>query len=59
MWVEHNPTNTRIESVSPELKSDAWQFIQGLSDGPQALRKFRFGIPFLATHFPQPIIGTG
>ena len=38
MWVEHDPTNTRIESVSPELKSDAWHFIQGLSDGPRALR---------------------
>ena len=49
MWVEHNPTNTRIESISPELKSDAWQFIQGL----RALRKLRFGIRFLATHFPS------
>ena len=53
MWVEHNPTNTRIESISPELKSDAWQFIQGLSDGCQALRKLRFGIRFLTTHFPS------
>ena len=52
MWVECNPTNTRIESVSPELKSDAWHVIRGLSDGPRALRKFGFGIPFLATHFP-------
>ena len=59
MRVEHNPTNTRIESVPPELKSDAWHFIQELSDGPRAIRNFRFGIPFLATHVPQPIIGTG
>ena len=59
MWVEHNPTNTRIESISPELKSDAWHFIQGLSDGHRAIRKFRFSIPFLATNFPQPIIGRG
>ena len=55
MWVEYNPTNTRIESISPELKSDASHFIQGLSDGPRAIRKFRFGIPFLATNSPQPI----
>lgn len=34
MWVEHNPTNTRIDSVSPELKSDAWHFLQALSDSP-------------------------
>ena len=56
MSVEHNPTKTRIEPISPELKSDAWQFIQGLSNGPRALRNFRFGISFLASYLPQPII---
>ena len=50
LWVEHNPTDARIESISPNLKSDAWQVIQGLSDGPRALRKYRLDTPFLATH---------
>lgn len=53
LWVEHNPTDSRIELNSPGLKSDAWQIIQGLSDGPRALRKFRFGIPLLECIFPR------
>ena len=56
MWVEHSPLNTHIDPVSPELKRDAWQFIQGLNDGPRALRKLGFSIIFFATHFSQPII---
>ena len=53
MWVEYNPTNTRNESVSPNSKNDAWHFIQGLSDGPRALRKFRSAFRFLPPTFPS------
>lgn len=50
LWVEHNPTSARIESISPELKNDAWQIIQGLLNGPKALRKYSW-VPILSQYF--------